>query len=98
MGRGPQKVRDEQGNMNAVFDRIKERRRVLGVTQEDLCGRIAEASGGRWVPSRKDVGRCETGTRIVSDIELRVLAVALECDPCWLFLGTPDGSATESSR
>lgn len=87
MGRGPQKVRDENGRMNQIGGRIQERRLGLGLTQDNLCGRIADVTGGAWNPSRKDVGRCETGTRIISDIEMRYLARALACDPCWLFLG-----------
>jgi hypothetical protein len=87
MGRGPQKVRDGQGRMNQIAERMQQRRQELGLTQDGLCGRIADVTGGNWNPSRKDIGRCETGTRIVSDLEMLVLAEALSCDPCWLFLG-----------
>jgi transcriptional regulator with XRE-family HTH domain len=97
MGRGPQKVRDAQGRMNQIYERMQERRKGLELTQDQLCGRIAAVTDGVWNPSRKDIGRCETGTRIISDIELLYLAKALECDPCWLFLGDrPDDDSGES--
>ena len=87
MGRGPQKVRDEHGHMNQIAPRVQQRRRELDLTQDLLCARIADVTGGQWNPSRKDVGRIETGTRIVSDIEMLYLAQALSCTPCWLFIG-----------
>jgi hypothetical protein len=98
MGRGPQKVRDEHGRMNQISGRMQQRRLELELTQDGLCGRIADVTGGRWNPSRKDVGRCETGTRIVSDIEMLFLAEALACDPCWLFLGDRKGGQAPSPR
>jgi transcriptional regulator with XRE-family HTH domain len=90
MGRGPQKVRDANGRMNQIYERMRERRQALGLTQDQICGRLADVTAGAWNATRKDIGRCETGTRIISDIELLYLAKALECDPCWLLLGQKD--------
>jgi transcriptional regulator with XRE-family HTH domain len=73
--------------MNQIYERMQQQRQALGLTQDQLCARIADVTAGAWNPSRKDIGRCETGTRIISDIEMLYLAKALECDPCWLFLG-----------
>jgi hypothetical protein len=52
--------------------------------------RIALATAGKWNPEWRDIVRLESGTRLVSDLEMLALASALECDACWLFLGRLD--------
>jgi hypothetical protein len=37
-------------------------------------------AGGRWNPTIFDLYRIESGRRIVSDLELLALGIALECD------------------
>ena len=63
------------------------RRRELHLGQEDLCGRIAQLTAGEWNPTWRDVQRIERGQRIVSDIELLIIARALDCSACWLLTG-----------
>ena len=78
--------------MNQIAPRVRQRRRELALTQDMLCARVAHATYDQWVPSRKDVRRIETGTRIVSDIEILYLAKSLGCFPCWILTG--DGAVS----
>jgi transcriptional regulator with XRE-family HTH domain len=87
MPRGEIRVRTAEGHLNQIADRMRSRRRVLKVTQEQLCGRVAGASEGRWVPARMDIVRIENGGRLVSDLEILILAQALDCSPAWLLTG-----------
>jgi hypothetical protein len=89
MPRGDIRLRTEDGRLNQVADRLRLRRRTLKMTQERLCARLADVTGGRWVAGRKEVVHLEAGTRIVSDLELIALAAALECAPAWLLTGEP---------
>ena len=75
------------GALNQVGGRLDEQRRKLKLTQDGLCARIEDVTGGRWRPTRRDVYKLEQGTRSVTDLELLALSVALECDPIWLFTG-----------
>jgi transcriptional regulator with XRE-family HTH domain len=87
MPRGDARIRTEDGALNQIAERLRSRRRVLKLTQETLCAKLATVSAGRWVANRKEIVHLEAGTRIVSDIELLMLAKALECSPCWLLTG-----------
>ena len=80
-------MRTDEGHLNQIADRMRIRRRALKVTQEQLCGRLADVTGGRWIAARKEIVHLEAGTRIVSDLELLALANALECRPSWLLTG-----------
>jgi hypothetical protein len=46
-----------------------------------------------WVADDQEVSKIENGNRTVNDLEIIALARALECRPCWLFLG--EGILTE---
>ena len=70
--------------MNYVGVRVKERRLHMSLTQDQLCGRIAEVTHGAWVPTWRDIYRVEAGTRIVSDLEAVALAVAINSSLAWL--------------
>jgi len=87
MPRGAPRLRTSEGKLNQLAARAVARRRELRLGQEDLCGRIARLTEGVWNPTWRDVQRIELGQRIVSDIELLVLARALDCSPCWLLTG-----------
>lgn len=88
MPRGEIRIRTEDGDLNQIKSRMRERRKKLKMTQEMLCGRVADVTAGRWVPARMDIVRIENGGRIVSDLELLALAKALECSPSWLLTGS----------
>lgn len=87
MPRGAPRIRTPDGKLNQLANRAGARRRVLQLGQDELCGRIAQQSDGAWNPTWRDIQRIERGLRIVSDIELLILAQALDCSPCWLLTG-----------
>ena len=85
---GGPKLRTKDGKMNLVGERVRQRRRELGWTQDNLGGTLARVTEGQWAPSRKEVGRIEDGERVVCDTELVALASALQCSVIWLLTGT----------
>lgn len=87
MPRGAPRLRTDKGKLNQLAGRVIARRRELRLGQDDLCGRIAQLTSGMWNPTWRDIQRIERGLRIVSDIELLILARALDCTPCWLLTG-----------
>ena len=62
-------------------------RRDSRMTQDQLCGRVADVTCGKWVPTRKDIYRIESGTRLVSDLELIAIAASLKREAAWLLFG-----------
>ncbi len=88
MPRGDARLRSEEGKINQINERLRTQRRARKLTQEQLCGRLADVTDGRWIANRKEIIHLEAGTRIVSDLELLALAKALDCSPCWLLTGT----------
>jgi transcriptional regulator with XRE-family HTH domain len=87
MPRGGSRLRTSNNRTNIVGIRVRERRAFLKITQDALCGRIADVTQTHWVPDRLDVLRIESGRRQVTDLEIIALAQALECSPCWLLIG-----------
>ena len=84
MPRGFPRLRTAEDKKNQVGDRVKQRCTDLKLTQDALCGRLADETGGAWVADRRDIYRIQNGNRIVSDLEVFALALALECEVCWL--------------
>jgi hypothetical protein len=81
--------------MNVVGTRVKLLRQQLNVKQDGLCARIADVSGGAWVPSWRDIQRIELGSRIVSDYEVLALSAALGTEVIYLLGGSdPSVGAT----
>ena len=87
MPTGPARLRTPDGKMNGLGERVEFQRRKQRLTQDELCGRIAFHSKGEWNPSRLDIVRVEQGRRLVTDLEVKMLAAALECSACWMLLG-----------
>lgn len=87
MPTGETRLRTDDGLLNQVGGRVKERRKALGLSQERLCARIADATNAGWIAHRHEVVAIEHGYRAVTTVELVALAQALEVDPCWLLLG-----------
>jgi transcriptional regulator with XRE-family HTH domain len=81
------RLRAEDGRLNQVGTRVRERRKALGLTQDQLQGRLGYVTGGRWAVSGQEVLNIERGQRTVLDVELFALAKALECSPLWLLTG-----------
>lgn len=90
MPRGAPRLRKRGVHQNAIGERVRVRRRELKLTQDALCARLTSYSGGGWSPTEADVYRIERHIRIVSDLEMVVVAAALECDILWL-LGIESG-------
>ena len=93
MPRGGRRLRDAAGRVNGVGERIRQRRRELGLTQTELSGRIEVATDGSWLADRQDILRIESGGRLVGDLELLCLAEVLEVRACWLLLGDREDTA-----
>lgn len=87
MPRGFPRLRTEEQKVNQVGQRVRERRADLHLTQDNLCARIAQITNGCWIPDRREIYRIEDGRRIVSDLEILVLANVLGCSACWLLIG-----------
>ena len=87
MPRGSPRLRTSEDKKNQVGDRVRQRCNELKLTQDALCGRLADETGGAWVADRRDIYRIQSGSRIVSDLEVFALAMALECEVCWLMQG-----------
>ena len=79
--------------MNVCGTRVSESRNKLGLSQSDLCGRLATVTNGEWIGDRRDIYRIEKGTRKIADVELLALALALEVSPLWLLVGNKDERA-----
>lgn len=79
MPRGAPRLRTAQEQQNLVGPRVKARRKELVLTQDALCARLARITEGRWNPTIFDVYRVESQRRIVSDLEMLALSLALEC-------------------
>lgn len=88
MPRGSPRLRTADNKLNQIGARVRQRRAILHLQQDELCARVAVATGGIWSPAWQDLSRIENGSRIVSDLELLALASATECSACWLLTGT----------
>ena len=87
MPRGGPRLRTKDGKLNLVGERVQQRRQTLKLEQDELCALIATATSGEWNPGWQDISRIENGARLVTDLEVVVLAMALECDSAWLLTG-----------
>lgn len=87
MPRGAPRLRKDNGHLNGVAERVQQTRTRLKLTRDQLNGRIAFATNGKWSPSAQEVLHIELGVRTVTDIEVSALAAALGVDPCWLLIG-----------
>ncbi len=87
MPKGEDRLRTEDGKLNLIGPRVKERRREIGVDANALCARLDVDTNGRWRPKRDDLYKLEAQVRIVSDLEMLALATVLEVDVIWLLFG-----------
>ena len=76
-----------KGSSNCVGERVRLLRDGLKLTQDALCARIAHETGGwadpgtRWVPTKTEISRIESGIRAVLDLEVLALAKVLGVTP-----------------
>ncbi len=87
MPRGGPRLRTEDGSMNTVGRRVRQRRLALRLTHNALIAALAMQTDGLWNPAPQEIQHIARGIRTVTDTELLALARALECSPCWLLTG-----------
>ena len=75
------KIYDFDGKKNICGTRIKEARKALHLSQEDLAAKL-QVSG--VVIERNSISRIESGDRFVADYELLVLSRILGVTPAYL--------------
>ena len=75
------KIYDFNGKKNICGKRIKEARKKLKLSQENLAARL-QVEG--IILERDSIRRIEIGTRFVADYELRELAKILKVNVEWL--------------
>jgi transcriptional regulator with XRE-family HTH domain len=75
------KIYDFNGSKNICGTRVKEARKKLGLTQDELAARL-QVSGVNI--ERDSVSRIEIGTRFVADYELLLLSKILKVSPEYL--------------
>lgn len=80
MPHGAPRLRTADDRQNLCGSRVKALRQQRKLTQDALCARLALITEGQWNPTIFDVYRIESGRRIVSDLELLGISLALECD------------------
>lgn len=70
------RVRAEDGSMNLVGHRVKERRVAQKRSRREFVAYLATLSDQRWSPSEADLANIERQVRTVTDIEAVILAAA----------------------
>ena len=75
------KIYDFNGKKNICGERVKQARRALGLSQENLAARL-QIEG--VTVERDSVSRIELGTRFVADYELLALCRVLKVTPQFL--------------
>lgn len=75
------KIYDFDGKKNICGKRVKEARKRLKLTQENLAAKL-QIEGA--IIERNSVSRIESGERFVADYELLVLAKILKVSPAYL--------------
>ena len=95
MPRGAPRLRTSDNQQNLCGPHVKARRQAIKLTQDALCARLAHITSGRWNPTIFDIYRIESQRRIISDLELLALSLALECD-LYHLVGTQRGHSAFS--
>ena len=75
------KIYDFNGSKNVCGKRVKEIRKNLNLSQENLAAKL-QLEG--VIIERDSVSRIEIGTRFVADYELSVLCKILKVSPAYL--------------
>ena len=75
------KIYDFDGKKNICGKRVKEVRKNLGLSQDDLAARL-QVSG--VIIERNSISRIESGARFVADYELLALSNILKVTPSYL--------------
>ena len=75
------KIYDYDGKKNICGKRVKEARKKLKLSQENLAAKL-QVEGA--IIERNSVSRIESGDRFVADYELMILAKILKVSPAYL--------------
>ena len=75
------KIYDYNGRKNICGKRVREARKACKMSQIDLAAKLQLAG---VIIERDSVSRMESGTRFVTDYELKILAQILRVDVMWL--------------
>ena len=75
------KIYDFDGKKNICGKRVKEARKKLGLSQDDLAAKL-QVSG--VIIERNSISRIESGARFVADYELLALSNILKVTPSYL--------------
>ena len=75
------KIYDFDGKKNICGARVREARKRLGLTQDDLAAKL-QVSG--VVLERNSISRMESGVRFIADFELLALSKILNVTPGFL--------------
>ncbi|MBO5357040.1 MAG: helix-turn-helix transcriptional regulator [Clostridia bacterium] len=75
------KIYDYNGKKNICGERIKEARKKLKLSQENLAAKL-QVEG--IIIERDSISRIEIGTRFVADYELLILSKILNVTPAYL--------------
>ena len=75
------KIYDFDGKKNICGKRVKEARKKLGLSQDDLAARL-QVSG--VIIERNSISRIESGARFGADYELLALSNILKVSPSYL--------------
>ncbi len=75
------KIYDFNGSKNICGTRVKEARRKLNLSQENLAAKL-QVNG--VIIERDSISRIEIGTRFVADYELLTLCKVLNVTPAYL--------------
>ena len=75
------KIYDYGGKKNICGDRIKQARAMRRITQSELAARM-QIEG--ITIERDSISRIESGTRFVTDYELKIFAKVLRVNIMWL--------------
>ena len=75
------KIYDFDGKKNICGAKVREARKKLGLTQDDLAAKL-QVSGE--VLERNSISRIESGVRFIADFELLALSKILNVTPGYL--------------
>ncbi len=83
------KIYDYNGKKNICGERVRQARQKGRMSQSDLAARLQVEN---VIIERDSISRIESGTRFVTDYELKVLAKVLRVDLLWLLEADESGS------
>ena len=78
------RLKTEDGKMNLIGPRVRQRRVELELSRDTVCARIQISTGNRWEIDHRDLWKIEAQRRACTDVEMVEIAKALEVEAGWL--------------